>query len=74
MSEEQTNYKALRAVAAMQSDNNKNKLKEKISEFTDTVIDKAAEDNKIDYFHIEISNHNGNLQMDYKLRDRKKVY
>ena len=23
---------------------------------------------------IEISNHNGTLQMDYRLRDRKKVY
>lgn len=53
---------------------NKDKLKEQINEFTNTVIDKAAEDNKIDYFHIEISNHNGSLQMDYKLRDRKKVY
>ncbi|NLY44755.1 MAG: hypothetical protein GX053_02010 [Tissierella sp.] len=50
------------------------KLKNKISEFIDVVIDKAVEDDKLDYFHIEISNHNGNLQMDYKLRDRKKVY
>ena len=27
-----------------------------------------------DFFQIEISNHQGNLQMDYSLRDRKKVY
>lgn len=53
---------------------NKDKLKVKINEFIDTVINKAADDNKLDYFNIEISNHNGNLQMDYSLRDRKKVY
>lgn len=53
---------------------NKDKLKAKINEFIDVVIDRADQEGKIDYFHIEISNHNGNLQMDYKLRDRKKVY
>lgn len=52
----------------------KDKLKIKINEFIDTVIDKADEDNKLDYFQIEISNHNGSLQMDHRLRDRKKVY
>lgn len=53
---------------------NKEKLKAQINEFIDNVIDKVEEDNKIDYFQIEISNHQGNLQMDYSLRDRKKVY
>ncbi|MBC8590631.1 hypothetical protein [Wansuia hejianensis] len=53
---------------------NKDKLKNKINEFINVVVDKAAEDNKLDHFNIEISNHNGNLQMDYRLRDRKKVY
>lgn len=53
---------------------NKEKLKIKINEFIGTVIDKADEDDRLDYLHIEISNHNGNLQMDYRLRDRKKVY
>lgn len=53
---------------------NKKKLKVKISEFVETVIDKAAEDQKLDYFNIEISNHNGSLQMEYSLKDRKKVY
>ena len=53
---------------------NKDKLKIKINEFINTVIDKADEDNKLDYFQIEISNHNGSLQMDFGLRDRKIVY
>lgn len=53
---------------------NKEKLKIKINEFINTVIDKANEDKKIDHFQIEISNHQGNLQLDYSLRDRKKVY
>lgn len=52
----------------------KNKLKNKIDEFISGVIDKAAADNKLDYFKIEISNHNGNLQLDYKVRDREKIY
>ena len=50
------------------------KLKQKINEFVDVVIDKAVEDDKLDYFNIEISNHNGNLQMDYRLKKKKKVY
>lgn len=53
---------------------NKKKIKEQIQSFINCVIDKADEDKKLDYFNIEISNHNGNLQMDYSLRDRKKVY
>ena len=53
---------------------NKDKLKAKIEEFINVVIDKAAEEGKIDFFNIEISNHQGNLQMDYSLRGREKVY
>lgn len=53
---------------------NKDKLKTKINEFVNIVVDKVDEDNKLDYINIEISNHQGNLQMDYSVRDRKKVY
>lgn len=53
---------------------NKEKLKSRINEFVDTVIEKAAGDNKLDYFNIEISNHQGNLQMQYSLKDREQVY
>lgn len=53
---------------------NKKKIREQIHSFIDAVIDKADEDEKLDFFQIEISNHQGNLQMDYSVRDRKKVY
>lgn len=55
-------------------ESNKKKIKEQIYNFIEAVIDKAEEDDKLDYFQIEVSNHNGNLQMDFSLRDRKKVY
>lgn len=55
-------------------ESNKKKIKEQIYNFIEAVIEKADEDDKLDYFQIEISNHNGNLQMDFSLRDRKKVY
>lgn len=52
----------------------KDKLKTKINEFINIVIDKADKEDKLNYFNIEITNHDGNLQLDYSMRDRKKVY
>ena len=49
-------------------------LENQIMEFVDAVLVTAEKENKLDYIDIEISNHQGNLQMDYRLRDRKKVY
>lgn len=42
--------------------------------FIDAVLNVAEKEGKLDYIEIEISNHMGNLQMDYKLRDRKRAY
>lgn len=53
---------------------NKDKLKAKINEFIDIVIDEAAEKGKIDYFNIEISNHQGSIHMQYSLKEKKKIY
>lgn len=53
---------------------NRDKLKAKINEFIEIVIDKAADEGKLDYFNIEISNHQGSLQMQYALKDREKIY
>ena len=50
------------------------KLKRQITEFINAAIDTAEKSEKLDHINIEISNHQGNLQMDYTLRDRKKVY
>lgn len=38
------------------------------------VLDSACEENSLDHFKIEISNHNGSVQLDYQLRERTKVY
>ena len=49
-------------------------LKDSLYEFIDSVLDIADSQDRLDYMKIEISNHNGNLQTDYTLRDRKKAY
>lgn len=52
----------------------KSKIKEQINDFIDTVLNVAEREGKLDYFELEINNHAGNLQMDFKVRDRKKAY
>ncbi|AOY76790.1 hypothetical protein [Clostridium formicaceticum] len=52
----------------------KEMLQHQISEFVKSVLSMAETEGKLDHINIEISNHNGNLQMDYTLRDRKKAY
>jgi len=52
----------------------KEMLKDRLYEFIDSVLDLADNQDKLDHMNIEISNHNGNLQTDYTLRDRKKAY
>jgi len=49
-------------------------LRNQMISFIDAVLDVAEKEGKLDYIGIEISNHQGTLQMDYKLRDRKKAY
>ncbi|WP_099192774.1 hypothetical protein [Tepidibacter mesophilus] len=55
-------------------DSKKEMLKYQMVSFIDCVLDSADNENKLDYINIEINNHNGNLQMDYTLRNRKKAY
>lgn len=45
-----------------------------LSEQLQQVLDFACEEDSLDYFKIEISNHNGSIQLDYQFRDRTKVY
>lgn len=49
-------------------------LRINIFSFVEKVLEKALKEDSLDYFQIEVSNHNGNLQLDHKFRDRKKVY
>lgn len=55
-------------------DNKKENIKYQVNVFLDSVLNIADNQGKLDYFTMEISNHNGNLKMDYKFKDVKKVY
>lgn len=52
----------------------KQSLKLQIGDYIDEIIDAAENMNSLDYFNIEISNHEGKLNVEYKLKNRKKVY
>jgi hypothetical protein len=49
-------------------------LRNQMINFIDAVLNVAEKEDKLDYIEIGISNHQGNVQMDYKLRDRRKAY
>ncbi len=49
-------------------------LNDKIIEKIALILEKAAKEDCIDFFKIEITNHQGALQTDYQFRDRTKVY
>lgn len=49
-------------------------LEHQIEIFVQCVLDLAEKEGKLDYINISICNHNGNLQTDYTLRDRRKAY
>lgn len=49
-------------------------LYNRIMLFIQYVLSTAEKEDKLDYINIQISNHNGNLQMDYTLRSREKAY
>jgi len=49
-------------------------LKEELKDRIDEIIDTAAQVRSLDYFNIEISNHEGKLNVEYKLKDRSVLY
>ncbi|WP_165000285.1 hypothetical protein [Anaerophilus nitritogenes] len=49
-------------------------LEDQIKEFIKSVLDIAETQEKLEHINMEISNHQGNLQMDFTVRNRKKVY
>ena len=53
---------------------NKDKLKLKINEFIDMVVDEVFDDGNINYFDIEISNHAGDVNMKYTKKKKEKAY
>ena len=52
----------------------KQSLKNEIKRYIDEIVDAAENMNSLDYFNIEISNHEGKLNVEFKLKNRKKVY
>lgn len=52
----------------------KQSLKNEIERYIDEIVDAAENMNSLDYFNIEISNHEGKLNVEYKLKNRKRVY
>lgn len=52
----------------------KQNLKNEIGRYIDEIVDTAENMDSLDYFTIEISNHQGNLNVDCVLKNRKKVY
>lgn len=49
-------------------------ISEKLQEKIEEILQHAEREDSLDYFKIEVSNHNGNLQVDYSFRERVKVY
>lgn len=49
-------------------------LKNEIICYIDEIVDTAEKVGSLDFFNIEISNHEGKLNVEYKLKNRKKVY
>ncbi len=49
-------------------------LRNEIIKNIEIIIDTAEKRDSLDFFNIEISNHQGKLNIEYKLKNRKKVY
>lgn len=52
----------------------KQNLKNEIICYIDEIVDTAEKMNSLDFFTIEIKNHEGQLNAEYTLKNRKKVY
>jgi len=52
----------------------KHKIKLILDKFIDEVLACSEKEDCIDYFRIEINNHNGKMQMDYQIRKRDQAY
>lgn len=52
----------------------KQNLKNEMICYIDEIIDTAEKMNSLDFFNIEIWNHEGKMNVEYKLKNREKVY
>lgn len=58
----------------MLSQSKKQSLKNEIRKNINEIIETAEKRNSLDFFTIEISNHEGKLNIECKFKNRKKVY
>lgn len=49
-------------------------IKSRINDYIDEVLKNADESESLDYFKIDITNHNGTLQLEHQYRKREKAY
>ena len=52
----------------------KEHIKEFVQNYLNDFLNEAEEKNNLDFFKIEINNHNGTIQIDHKFRSRGKAY
>ncbi|MBS4534784.1 hypothetical protein GOQ29_04045 [Clostridium sp. D2Q-14] len=55
-------------------DNKREMLEYQINSYIEYILRNLDNSNNLDYFNIKISNHNGNIQAECTLKDRKKAY
>lgn len=56
------------------AENKKEILIHQINSYVERTLNLIDDQGKLDYFDIEIKNHQGNLNIKYNIADRKKVY
>ena len=49
-------------------------IKKYLNQYIDNFLKEASKKNNLDFFKIEINNHNGTLQIDHQFRSRDKIY
>lgn len=52
----------------------KENMQNKITKYIEYVLRNAEENESLDYFKIDITNHNGMLQLEHQCRKREKAY
>jgi hypothetical protein len=52
----------------------KENMQKKITEYIESVLTNANESDSLDYFKIDITNHNERLQLEHQYRKREKAY
>lgn len=52
----------------------KENMQKKITQYVEKVLINADANDSLDYFKIDVTNHNGTLQLEHQYRKREKAY